>query len=116
MTYPLHIRKKILAELEYSTYRAVAERYNISTTALQNWKKQPVPKTNKNYPPRKIDNQALIQDVEQYPDDYQWQRAARFGCGQSAIFHALKRLNITLKKTLEHPKADQQNGQISSQN
>ena len=105
MTYPLHIRKKILADLEHSTYRAVAKRYGISTTALQNWKKQPEPKATKDYPPRKIDNQALLDDVEKYPDDYQWQRAARFGCRQSAICAALKRLKITLKKNTRASKS-----------
>jgi len=105
MTYPLHIRKKILAELAHSTYRAVAAKYGVSTTALQNWQKQPEPKVDKNYPPRKIDNQALEEDVAKYPDEYQWQRAARFGCDQSAIFRALKRLKITIKKNSRAPES-----------
>ena len=105
MTYPLHIRKKILAELAHSTYRAVAAKYGVSTTALQNWQKQPEPKVDKNYQPRKIDNKALEEDVAKYPDDYQWQRAARFGCDQSAIFRALKRLKITIKKNSRAPES-----------
>lgn len=53
MTYPLHIRKKILAELAHSTYRAVAAKYGVSTTALQNWQKQPEPKVDKTTRPAK---------------------------------------------------------------
>ena len=41
MTYPAHIRKKILAELENNTYRAVAARHRISPNTLTTWKKQP---------------------------------------------------------------------------
>ena len=44
MTYPAHIRKKILAELEDSTYREVAARHRISPNTLATWKKQPQPK------------------------------------------------------------------------
>ena len=48
--------------------------------------------------PSKIHDDALRADVEQYPDDYQYERAARFGCGKSSIGDALKRLGITVKK------------------
>ncbi|WP_072577700.1 IS630 transposase-related protein [Suttonella ornithocola] len=50
--------------------------------------------------PSKIDDEALLKDIEQYPDDYQWERARRFNCSQSAICYALKRLKITHKKRL----------------
>ena len=42
MTYYLaHIRKKILAELEDSTYREVAARHRNSPNIPATWKKQP---------------------------------------------------------------------------
>ncbi|SUO94071.1 Transposase [Suttonella ornithocola] len=50
--------------------------------------------------PSKIDDEALLKDIEQYPDDYQWESARRFNCSQSAICYALKRLKITHKKRL----------------
>ena len=34
MAYPAHIRKRILAELENSTYRKVAARHRISPNTL----------------------------------------------------------------------------------
>ncbi|MGG2141506.1 IS630 transposase-related protein [Symbiopectobacterium sp. RP] len=56
---------------------------------------------------RKSDKSELIKDVEPYPDAYQKERAERFGVCQKAIWHALKKLGLTYKKTLRHPKADE---------
>ncbi|MBS9766910.1 MAG: hypothetical protein KGV44_05155 [Flavobacteriaceae bacterium] len=45
-------------------------------------------------PSTKIDMKALAKDVKENPDHYQYERAKKFGVRQSAIFYALKRLNI----------------------
>ncbi|SUO93503.1 Transposase [Suttonella ornithocola] len=45
--------------------------------------------------------------VEYYPDAYQHEHAQRFHCSQTAIHKALKKLGISYKKTLRHPKANQ---------
>ncbi len=79
--------------------------YNISKTTLQRWLKNPSIKQTQDKPPSKIPNEALLKDVEQYPDDYMYERANRLGCSKSGIESALKRLGISQKKTLEHPKA-----------
>jgi hypothetical protein len=42
---------------------------------------------------------------EDYPDAYQYERAARFGVCPKAIWYALGRLGVTYKKALRHPKA-----------
>ncbi len=42
--------------------------------------------------------EVLAKDVKEHPDHYQYERAKKFGVSQSAIFYALKRLNITNKK------------------
>ncbi len=55
---------------------------------------------------RKIDLAVLRQDILDYPDAYQYERAARLGVAQNAIFLALRKLGVTYKKTLPHPKAD----------
>ncbi|WP_421522811.1 IS630 transposase-related protein [Neisseria yangbaofengii] len=47
---------------------------------------------------RKISAQALLEDVERYPDAYCYERAQRFGCSHTAIHKALKRYNISYKK------------------
>ena len=103
MTYPAHIRKKILAELEDSTYRAVAVRHRISPNTLATWKKQPESKGSRRSAPRLLTEEVIRQDVAEHPDDYQWERAARLGCSQHDICKALKRYRITVKKRLPPP-------------
>lgn len=79
--------------------------YNVSKTALQRWLKNPSIKQFRDKPPTKILNEALLKDVEQYPDDYLYERARRFNCSKTSMHTALKRLGISQKKTSEHPKA-----------
>ena len=78
--------------------------YDISKATLQNWLKNSNIKLTRNKPPSKILNEALLKDVEQYPDDYMYERAQRFGCSKSGIEAALKRLGIS-QKNLANPKA-----------
>ncbi|GFN45275.1 transposase [Candidatus Regiella insecticola] len=54
--------------------------------------------TTHNKPATKIDMEALAQDVATYPDDYQYERAQRFGVSAQGIRHALKRLRVSRKK------------------
>ena len=109
MTYPAHIRKKILAELENSTYREVAARHRISPNTLATWKKQPQPKGSRRSMPRLLTEEVIRQDVAEHPDDYQWERAARLGCSQNGICKALKRYRFTVKKKdFRHRKADEE--------
>jgi transposase len=42
--------------------------------------------------------------VRDYPDAYQSERAKRPGVSEKGIGHALRRMSITYKKTLKHPK------------
>lgn len=103
MAYSQDYRQMILGKLEAGkSYRELASEYNLSKTTIQNWKNQPerkVVKTRKS----KIDMDLLRQDVEQYPDHYQRERAVRFNCTQRAIGIALRRLKITQKKDFEPP-------------
>lgn len=55
--------------------------------------------------PHKIIDDVLLNDVKEHPDDYQYERAWRLDCSRTGIYHALKRLRISKKKTLAHPKA-----------
>lgn len=47
---------------------------------------------------KKIDPDKLKEYVEQHPDAYQKEIAREFGCAQSAVQKALKRLKIKRKK------------------
>ena len=46
----------------------------------------------------KIHTQKLEEDIAQYSDSYQYERAERSGVSQSGIYSALKRLKVTYKK------------------
>ncbi|SUO95931.1 IS630 transposase-related protein [Suttonella ornithocola] len=98
MAYSSDYRQMILTKLkEGASFRELAEEYQLSPTTIQRWKKNPERKK-RVFKPLKIDNELLKADVKAYPDDYQWERAQRFGCSQKSISRALKRIGMTLKK------------------
>lgn len=99
MTYSLDFRRKVLsvrAQLGL-TLQETSERFQIGVATVSRWltrieAQQSTPRHGK------IDKAALIQDVEDYPDAYQYERAARFGVCPKAIWQALKKLGVTSKK------------------
>jgi len=64
----------------------------------------------RNQPATKINMDRREKDIERHPDDCQWQPGQRLGVTQSAIHYALPRLGVSYKKTLQHPKTNQQAG------
>ena len=62
---------------------------------------------------RKIDKEALRKAVEKKPDAYLSELAALFQCSIPAVFYALKKMKITLKKrrslTPKNPKKNEPN-------
>lgn len=104
MTYSLDFRRRALALINDKgmSYRKVASLFNVSTRTLQNWQQNIQIKPTKQVKPRKIDDEALLKDVQEHPYDYLYERARRFGCTDMGIHKALKRLGITRKKTKEY--------------
>lgn len=100
MTYSLDFRKKVLEVKteEKLSYEETANRFKIGKTTRVRWHKKLEPQTTRNKPATKIDMERLKQDIEDYPDAYQYERAQRFGVSQKGIFEALKRLGVTYKK------------------
>ena len=99
MTYSIDFRRQVLRSLEDGmTIREAANFYHLSTSSIHSWQQGLVPKKTRNKAPTKIPNEALLKDVEQYPDDYMYERAQRLDCSKSGIEAALKRLNISQKK------------------
>lgn len=98
MAYSQDYRQMILDKLNSGySYRELAAEYGISRSTIQLWKKSI---ERKPYPKRtnKINDELLRKDVEQFPDDFQRERAVRFNCSPRAIGVALKLLKITQKK------------------
>ena len=103
MTYSLDFRKKVLklkAE-ENLSYEATAERFKIGKTTLVRWHMKLEPQLKRNKPATKINMEALKQDVEKYPDAFQYERAERLGVSIRCVGYALKRLGVTYKKNLK---------------
>ena len=113
MTYFLDCHKQVLKSLdEGMTFAGAAELYNLSPTTIQNWKRRVHSKTTRQTKPHKISDDVLLNDVKEYPDDYQYERARRLNCSKTGIYHALKRLGISQKKDLSASKgmSDQKSG------
>jgi transposase len=107
MTYSVHFRKKVLkikAE-EKLSFVEVASRFGLSKTTVFKWSKKLEPKTTRNKPATKIDMEALKMDIENFPDSYHYERAARLGSKTSSIFDAICRLGVTYKKNSKSPKS-----------
>lgn len=100
MTYDLKFRRHVLATRakESLSFAQVAARFNLSIQTVFSWTKRLAPKITRNKPASKIDMLALAEDIEKYPDAYQYERAQRLCVSQRCIGYALKRLGVTYKK------------------
>lgn len=99
MSYSLHFIKKVLKlKSEGMSYKKLSNKFDISVSAILDWKKGKLPKGKRNKPNTKLDIEALKKDVELYPDAYQKERAERLGVKKSCICNNLKKLGITYKK------------------
>ena len=102
MAYSLDFRRKVLSvrEKEGLTIAEVAARFDVGMASVTRWVKN-IHRKPQGFRQRKIDLEVLRQDVRDYPDAYQYERAKRLGVAQNAIFLALQKLGITYKKNSE---------------
>lgn len=100
MTYGLSFRHKVfkIKASEGLTYEETAKRFGIGKTTLVRWHQRLTPLMNRNKPATKVDMNILKQDIKDYPDAYQHERAERLQVSQAGIWYALKRLGVTYKK------------------
>jgi transposase len=100
MTYPIKFRIHILElqQAEGLTDAEASKRFNIGTASLLRWRRKLEPAQHRNRVGLKIDREALLKDIEEHPDAYQYERAQRFGVTPQGIAQALKRLSVTRKK------------------
>ena len=106
MTYPVSFCRHILAirDREGLTLEETLQRFGVGRASLTRWLSRLEPDQSKPRK-RKIDLEALRRDVKDYPDAYQYERAARFDVATNAILKALQKIGVTYKKVLAHPKA-----------
>ena len=108
MTYSLDFRRKVLSvrKAEKLTIAQVAARFSVGIASVTRWIKEIKPKATRNKPATKIDMDALAQDVIDFPDDYQYERAKRLGVSEKGIGHALRRMGVSYKKNSSPPKSE----------
>ena len=107
MTYELSFHQKVFSikASEGLTYEETAKRFGIGKTTLVRWHQRLDPLMNRHKAATKIDMEASKQDIETYPDAYQYERATRFHVTPMGIWHALKRLKVSYKKNPTAPKS-----------
>lgn len=99
MTYSIDYRKQVLSSIaDGMTIREATLFYGLSTSTIHSWQQTLAPKATRNKAPTKIPDDALIEDVKRYPDDYNYERARRLNFSKTGIFNALKRLGSSEKK------------------
>jgi transposase len=98
--YSFDFRKRVLAigKKENLSIRKLGERFGIASRTIVSWNQRLSPILKRKKPPTKISYEALLKDVEQYPEAYGYERAARLGVSKTCIHASLKRLKITYKK------------------
>lgn len=107
MSYSVDFRRKVLAirEKEGLSLAKVAKRFDVGLNSVMRWSKNVEAKTTRNKPSTRVDMEALKRDIEQHPDAYQYERAARLGVSRNGIWHALKRLKVSYKKKPTTPES-----------
>jgi transposase len=105
MTYSIDFRKKVLAikEKEKMSFASISKRFGVGKNTVFVWTKKILPLKNRNRASKKIPIDKLREDVAQYADSYQYERAERLGVSKSGIQRVLKKLNITYKKRFKTP-------------
>jgi transposase len=104
MAYSIDFIKRAVAyKQEGHTLKQLQEAFGIPAETYYDWKNKlengfEFGVKAKNERNRKIDKEALKQAVADKPDAFLWEYAEQFNCSPVAIFNALEKLNITLKK------------------
>jgi transposase-like protein len=103
MAYSLDFKKRAVAyKQEGHTFKQLREAFGIPSETFYEWEE----KLENGYyeikvkheRKRKIDKGELKQEIIEKPDAYLRELAEKYDCTVSAVFYALKELNITRKK------------------
>ena len=103
MSYSVDLREQALKYRATHTQAETSEVFGVSVSAIKEWQKLQkeqgnVEKAELKRSGRKIKEEEIKADVEKYPEDFNWERAVRFGCSEEGIRLAMKRHKLTRKK------------------
>ena len=107
MSYSMDLRQRVVAFVEAGGAKAeAARRFSISEGSVHNWlKRDNLAPTKVKHRDRKLDWEALEQHSQEQPDAKLKDRAEHFGVHTTAIWYAIKQMNITRKKTAKVSRA-----------
>jgi len=107
MGYSLDLRERVVGYVqEGGSPTTAAQIFKVSRATVYRWlNREDLRPTKVKTRKRKIDLAALQQDVDQYPEARLKERAQRFGVQPSAIYYALRKLQITRKKRVRVSRA-----------
>ncbi|MEP7351143.1 MAG: IS630 transposase-related protein [Sphingorhabdus sp.] len=99
----MDFRRKVISvrKAEGLTIGQVSARFCVGIATVTRWLKRIEPQLTRIKPATKIDRIALARDVREHPDAYLHERAGRLGASVQGIAHALRRMNITYKKSAD---------------
>ena len=104
MSYDSKYRRRALEYWEDGhNQRETAKVFNISTSTLQEWKSQ-LKNTGKLESKKRVETWRKIEPIKlreyvtEHPDAYLREIAEEFGCSDTAVMKALRRLKISRKK------------------
>jgi len=105
MAYSIDFIKRAVAyRQEGHTFAQLSEAFDIPSATYYDWEEKLdngyYERKIKRERKRKIDKDELKRDVAEKPDAFLRELAEKYGCTESAVFYALKELNITRKKRL----------------
>jgi hypothetical protein len=104
MSYDKKFRERVLALVDAGkTQEEVRAMFGIGVNTITEWKKLREETGSLENRPlerkwRKIEPELLRADVKENPDDFDEERAVRFGCSRGGIQSARKKHKITRKK------------------
>jgi transposase len=85
----------------HHTFEETQEIFGMAKSTFYEWEKEynaEFPEKPKRTCEKKINKEALKRAVEERPDSELSELAEPFGCSPQAVFYALRRMGITLKK------------------
>ena len=87
MTYSIDFRRKVLSvrDAEELTISVVASRFSVGVASVVRWINKLEPERTRHKPATKINMDALINDIFNYPDAYQYERAERLCVSKQCV-------------------------------
>lgn len=107
MAYSLDLRQRVVDFVASGGEKSEASRrFKVSLWCVKTWCKRKILSTTYSHMgrPRKVDWEALRQDIQQHPDKLIRERAAAFGVYNNSIWYASRAMKITHKKNTSLPR------------